>query len=268
VVTPGAKNSVGEIVDKLGEIDDLIDNLESPTDVGNAPDKNALLQEISKLSQDVNKLKRDQGAQIKTITDDVRKNTKNQILESVGDRIQSLIVEAVAAQTKKNMHEWSKESTTKETVKALQETADQNNGVLGEARVTLENSLSRHANSTLDLQDDFSTKLKTIRRQDGCVSELFPLNLRELFSYDDERLVQLLKQYGLRPLGKHIDNLTRFLIFIGVNQCIPDQLVNTSDEQPPAYGNAAEAEDRRDPRGARGGLQDSKQTTKSSSWWS
>ena len=97
--------------------------------------------------------------------------------------------------------------------------------------------LSRHANSTLDIQDDFSTNLEVIRRQDGYISEHFPMNLRELFSYDGKqyhpiwmirtsrankpqasRLVEMIEGYGLQPLDKHTENLTRFLIFIGKPQ--------------------------------------------------
>ena len=46
---------------------------------------------------------------------------------------------------------------------------------------------SRHANSTLDFQSDFNTRLRSIKFQDGHISELFPINLRELFSYDGEQ---------------------------------------------------------------------------------
>jgi len=269
VVSPVVRDSVGEIVDKLGEIDDLIGNLESPTDMGNAPDKKALLREISKLGEEVDKVKLDQASQVKAIQDDVKKNTKNQILESVGATIQSLIADEVAAQTKAKMEEWARKPKAVEFVNDLQGTASGNIVTLGEARITLDNSLSRHANSTLDIQDDFSTNLKIIRRKDGYISEHFPMNLRELFSYDAPRLVELIEGYDLNPLDKHTENLTRFLIFIGVNQTIPDQLVNVSDERPPAYGNADETRDGKNPKGARGGggLRDTKQDTKSSSWW-
>jgi len=92
---------------------------------------------------------------------------------------------------------------------------------------------SRHANSTLDVQDDFDVRLRPIKRRDGGVSELFPISLRELFSYDGmqrcsvmdlarrinttkaEKLVRLMKWHNLRPLGKPSENLNRFLIFIG-----------------------------------------------------
>ena len=43
---------------------------------------------------------------------------------------------------------------------------------------------ARHANATIDIQDDFNTTLKQIKHKDGFVSEMFPTSLRDLFSYD------------------------------------------------------------------------------------
>lgn len=47
-------------------------------------------------------------------------------------------------------------------------------------------SRSRHANSTLDVHDDFNVELRAITLRDGNVNKAFPKNLRELFSYDCE----------------------------------------------------------------------------------
>lgn len=83
------------------------------------------------------------------------------------------------------------------------------------------------------MHDDFNVKLKPIKRRDGSISELFPANLRELFSCDGkqhcpvmdfvarinnpkaDRVFQLIKEHNLRPLEKHSENLSRFLSFIG-----------------------------------------------------
>ncbi|KAF9790615.1 hypothetical protein BJ322DRAFT_401594 [Thelephora terrestris] len=215
VVSPAARDTVGDIVTHLQEINDLIDGLGA--DPGDVPDKKILLQELSKLNQDVNKIKLDQDTQVKAIKDDIQKKTKNEILESVGDKIQASVVEAVAAETKRKMQIWGEKPHAGELTQALQGTSDENDVLLGKAKITLENSLSRHANSTLDIEYDRNTNLKTIKRKDGRVSELFPLNLGEFFSqYDAERLVHLFKEYDLRPLEKYEENLTRFLMFIGM----------------------------------------------------
>ena len=42
-----------------------------------------LLRDISKLGGEVDKLKLDQASQVKAIKDDIKKNTKGQILESI-----------------------------------------------------------------------------------------------------------------------------------------------------------------------------------------
>jgi hypothetical protein len=116
-------------------------------------------------------------------------------------------VEAVAAETKRKMQIWGENPYAGELTQALQGTSDENDVLLGKAKITLENSwalfsscgagkvslnsllsLSRHANSTLDIEYDRNTNLKTIKRKDGRVSELFPLNLGEFFSqYDGKR---------------------------------------------------------------------------------
>lgn len=93
-------------------------------------------------------------------------------------------------------------------------------------------SRSRHENSTLDEHADFDTELSKIKLPTGDVGEAFPRTIKTLFSYDgqsmcllksqrqtdrilERKVVQLLNEYGLQELGTHLDNLNRFLTFIG-----------------------------------------------------
>jgi len=61
-----------------------------------------------------------------------------------------------------------------------------------------------------------------------------PQNLKELFSYDEKRLLKLFDDYGLLKLNTHLENLNRFLAFIGLRFSIPEQSLDFLD-QPPAY---------------------------------
>lgn len=93
-------------------------------------------------------------------------------------------------------------------------------------------SRARHENSTLDEQADFTEILAQIKLLDGSVSKVFPRTLKQLFSYDgqsmdlahfcdptdgtsEQRLLQLFDDYGLQKLSTHVENLNRFLAFIG-----------------------------------------------------
>ncbi|KAF9648760.1 hypothetical protein BDM02DRAFT_3186864 [Thelephora ganbajun] len=246
LVTPTVKDGIDEISAKLVEIDDIIEDLgdELSAGVGHIPDLKDLLQAISKLGEDVNKVKLVQNAKIKAIRDEAKEDIKNQFACSMENEIQSFIMDTIATQVKKEMDEWSSKDDIKEFVGALPNMVNENNVLLRETRIHFENSRSRHANSTLDIRDDFSASLKAIKCQHGHVSELFPKSLRELFSYDDERLVQLIKDHNLCPLDKYNENLSRFLVFIGMNASIPDQVIDFMEEKPPAYplGNTTETE--------------------------
>ena len=90
---------------------------------------------------------------------------------------------------------------------------------------------ARRANSTLDEHVDFGSTLSKIKLKDGATCETFPTSLRELFSYDgmsplrkknssvqplpEKQIIELLNYYGLQPLTTDIENLNRFLAFIG-----------------------------------------------------
>jgi len=95
-------------------------------------------------------------------------------------------------------------------------------------------SRSRHDNSTFDEQADFETSLSKIKLPDGRVSKAFPRTLKDLFSYDEHQLLQLFDDYGLRKLNTHLENLNRFLAFIGLRFSIPEQPTDFLGE-PPAY---------------------------------
>lgn len=268
LVTPGVRDDLGEIVNQLAGLDKLMDGVDRKS-TGSVPDKKELFQEISELGKDIGKAKRDQASRIKEIKDDVKNKTETQVLRSVEGRIDTLIADAVAARVREEMVGWGKKPGIKKFAGELQTTVDQNNVLVEGATITLENLRARHSNSTLDVQEDHGIKLTAIKRGDGQTSETFPINLRELFSYQPEQLAQLFEEYGLRPLEKHTENLNRFLAFIGVSASIPDQPINTSDEQPPAYANTGGAKDEKNRGGpGRGASQDTKPNTRSTLWWS
>jgi hypothetical protein len=266
LVTPGVKDDLGEIVNQLAGLDKLMDGVDRKS-TGSVPDKKQLFQEISKLGADIGKAKRDQAGRIEAIKDEIKNRTESQVLQSVEGRIDTLIADAVAARVREEMMDWGKKPGVKKFAGELQTTVDRNNLLVEGATITLENLRARHSNSTLDVQEDHEIKLTAIKREDGKISETFPINLRELFSYQSEQLAQLFEEYGLRPLEKHTENLNRFLAFIGVSASIPDQPINTSDEQPPAYVNMGDKGEKNRGGPGRGASQDPKRNTRSS-WWS
>lgn len=158
---------------------------------------------------------------------------------------------SIEAQVKAIVGEWGESEDAKKLVASLKSLVGDNNVLRQEAQVKLDNSSvflspymantfdltnrsrSRHENSTLDEHADFETDLSKISLPDGTVSNKFPRTLKALFSYDgqtvysspwrwrltnnilDKQLLQLFDDYGLQRLDTHLENLNRFLAFIG-----------------------------------------------------
>lgn len=252
VVSPVMMDGVSKIAAKLAEIGGDIEGCSPDTAV--VPDiQGELLQDISKLQDMVKRTKIAQDNQIKDLREEVASNVKKDITKMLEDEISVIIKDSIAAQVEVEMADWGNKPRVPKLVNALEAMVETNNILLEDGRNQLENSLARHANSTIEIQGDFNTTLKQIKRKDGRVSELFPASLRYLFSYEAAKLIRLLEEYDLHPLEKHNENLNRFLIFIGVNISVPDQLVEFMEEQLPAYplGNTAGFRDEKTERSTR-----------------
>jgi 23S rRNA pseudoU1915 N3-methylase RlmH len=236
-VTPTVKESIGNVANRLGEVEKLIEaiNLQSAVSETRSPTMDDLRQDISSLSKEIADTKTEQQTKIKELRDEVKENVKQDIVASMSQKMSRQIEGAVRVQIAVEMREWGNREETNTLANNLKKMADENNSMLIEAEVMLENSRARHTNSTLDEHADFRSNLSKIKRKDGTTSELFPTSLKDLFSYDEKRVLQLLKSYGLQPLTTDIENLNRFLTFIGLKFTLPDQPLGSLEDTPPAY---------------------------------
>jgi len=195
-----------------------------------------LIKDISKLQEEVKSAKLAQDTEIKDLREKVTDDLKSEIAESLEEDVRTMIADMIATEVEEEMAEWGSQPSVSSLVTALERMVNANQKLVDASTIQLNNSQSRHANSKVDIPDDLNTPLHKIKRRDNTISELFPDSLRVLFSYDDNQLVGLLREYDLNPLTKHSENLNRFLTFIGVNVSVPDQLVDfVEEEQPPAY---------------------------------
>jgi len=216
-ITPVVKERVGDVATRLSEVEKIIEdlNLQSATSTTRSPTMVDLQQEIGMLKQDIEETRLAQKKQIDDLRGDVRNDVKEQITKTMRSQIQKKIMESVEVQVKVEVDEWGRTVTTKKFIENLKNMTEENDVLLREARVRLDNSRSRHGNSTLDEHADFETNLSKIKLPNGDVSTAFPRTLKDLFSYDERQLLQLFDDYGLRGLNTHLENLNRFLAFIG-----------------------------------------------------
>ncbi|KAF9790612.1 hypothetical protein BJ322DRAFT_1037371 [Thelephora terrestris] len=218
-VSLSVKNGFGELVEKLATVNGDIEKLDSE-EKGQVLDIGELRQDISTLQAEVEHTKLAQNNRIDEILDEVKNDTKDEIAKRLEGDIGAIITESVAEQVKQQVETWARKFDAPKFVAKLERGLERNNGLLERGITQLENSRSRHANSTFDIYDDFTMPLGPIKRKDGGVSDLFPGSLRDLFSYDAITLRQLLEEYHLHPLREPADNLNRFLIFIGSRSLI------------------------------------------------
>lgn len=235
VVSPLVRDGVEEIATRLGEVNCVIKDLNS-TEIGQVFGIEVLLKDVSELQAEVTDLKLAQNDKFEEIRNGIRDNTMEEIAKMLKGDIDTMIAGSVAEHVEKEMAIWATESDTENLSMELECAIEANNAILEDGKTQLENSQSRYANSTFDILDDFNKSLTPLKRHDGCVSELFPASLRLLFAYSSTKLLRLLEEYNLHALDRPAENLNRFLIFIGINACIPEQLVDALEEEhPPAY---------------------------------
>jgi len=174
-----------------------------------------LQQEIKLLEKDIELTKTAQKQQIDELRNGVKNDVKDQITKSMRVQIEKKVTESVNAQVKVEVGQWGHSDVGKRLLEGLKNMTQENNLLHHEARVKLDNSRSRYENSTLDEHVDFEVDLAKIKLPDGQVSRVFPRTLKELFSYDEQKLLRLFDDYGLQKLDTHVENLNRLLAFIG-----------------------------------------------------
>ncbi|KXN85302.1 Putative 2-hydroxyacid dehydrogenase UNK4.10 [Leucoagaricus sp. SymC.cos] len=96
-----------------------------------------------------------------------------------------------------------------------------------EVKIALANSEARTQNSTLNINSEYES-LAPILTDSGDKSALYPADLGNLFSYDEESLRALLRSYGLEVEGDERSNVSEFLRFIGATGvCFDDKRFGT-----------------------------------------
>ncbi|KAF9782398.1 hypothetical protein BJ322DRAFT_218546 [Thelephora terrestris] len=216
-ISPVVKERVGDVATRLSEVEKIIDdiNLQSAKSNARSPTVGDLQQEISHLRKDVEETRVAQKTQIDTLRNNVKNDLKDQITKTMRAEIGTKIRDSIEAQVKVVVAEWGESEDTKGFVANLKGVVQENDMLCRDAKIKLDNSRSRHENSTLDEHADFETDLSKIKLLDGKVSVAFPRTMRMLFAYDETRLLKLLDDYGLQKLDTHLENLNRFLAFIG-----------------------------------------------------
>jgi len=168
-------------------------------------------QQIQALRRQMRHQDRRQDARIEEVKHVVKNVLKDQIADEMRPQIGDHVRQEIAMQVREQVSAQLKEHMPI----SLEEQAADSKKQLAEVRNSLTNSEARRANSTLrshNLDDPLEEILKT----DGSRSELFPQDLKTLFTYDSARARALVRDFGLTEHESRERNLNRFMAHIGI----------------------------------------------------
>ncbi|RDX48027.1 hypothetical protein OH76DRAFT_1353164 [Lentinus brumalis] len=143
------------------------------------------------------------------IKDDIKVEAGNALRSQIHDQIKIEVAKQVKDQMDAQMHEHLPVPLTQQ--------AEESRRQIVEVKHALENSEARRKNSGLrPSPSNMNDTLEVVLKPDGTKSTLYPANLRSLFSYDNVKARDLLKDFGLHDHGVLEKNLNRFMAHIGI----------------------------------------------------
>jgi len=155
---------------------------------------------------------REQGKRQSSRIDGVKGLLKDVLKEQIADHMRQQIEEQIKTELAIQVGE----QVGRQLSEHIPEDGDaQSKAKLTEARVKFVNSESRGANGVLREQN-LEDPLHEILRPDGTKSQLFPPDLKTLFSYSPDKVRQLIRDYGVPEHHLRERNLNRFMAHCGV----------------------------------------------------
>jgi len=200
----GTLNTLGQTFTTLNEQSAQVSSL-GPTMLDTTQQIQAIRRQIR--SQD-----KKQDARIKEVKRMVRDQLKDQITESMKPQIQEQIKAEITLQVSKQVTVQIKDHLPV----SLEDQVADSKKQFEVVRHSLINSEARRVNSVLRSPRDLGEPLAVVLKADGRKSELFPFDLRSLFSYDLKMAKALVKDHGLLESEIRETNLNRFMSHIGV----------------------------------------------------
>lgn len=188
--------------------------------------------QISLLRKQIKQQDKKQDARVTEVKHMIKDVLKDHIANDMRAQIEEQIREEIAMQVKKEVAA----QIVEHLPISLQEQAEQSKRQLLEVKQSLVNSEARRANSVLRA-NNLDDPLTQVLKPDGTYSEIFPSDLRTLFSYDGETSLKLVRDFALQEHELRERNLNRFMAFIGIPfHLIPIPVLPDSTEPTNALG--------------------------------
>lgn len=200
----GTLTTLGQTFDTLNEQSAMVSNL--------GPTMTNTTKQIQLLRYQIRKQDKKQDVRIEEVKKMVRDQLTHQITEYMKPKIKEQIQAEVALQVIKQVDVQIKDHLPVSLEDQIADSKKQFEVV----QRSLHNSEARRVNSVLRTPRDLGERLADVLKLDGRKSELYPADLRSLFSYDIRMAQALVKDYGLAESEVRETNFNRFMSHIGI----------------------------------------------------
>ncbi|KAI0743388.1 hypothetical protein C8Q80DRAFT_1180653 [Daedaleopsis nitida] len=215
VDTAAVRELLGAMKATLGTLDQTFRTLnEQSSQVSSlGPNMQTAAAEILALRQQIRKQEKRQEKRVNEIKRMLKEDIKLQAEEQMRDGIRAQIRSEIVKQVKDQMAA----QIPAHLPVPLRTQAAESRQQLAEVKIALDNSEARRANAILrPSPSNMTDTLSVVLKPDGTKSALYPANLRSLFSYENAKMKELLKDFGLHDYGVPEKNLNRFMAHIGI----------------------------------------------------
>ncbi|KIJ51305.1 hypothetical protein M422DRAFT_65312 [Sphaerobolus stellatus SS14] len=202
VMMKSTLGTLGATFETLGAQSDKI------TSLGPAMDSS---HQISSLRRQIRAQDKRQDARVMEVKHMIKDVLKEHIANDMRAQIEEQIRAEIATQVKQEVAA----QIVEHLPISLQAQAEQSKRQLVEVRHSLVNSEARRANSVLRA-NNLDDPLTHVLKPDGTQSDIFPTDLRTLFSYDADTARRLVQEFSLQEHESRERNLNRFMAYIGI----------------------------------------------------
>jgi len=168
--------------------------------------------QIQQIRRQIRSQDKKQEARINDVKKMVRDQLKNHITEAMKPQIKEQVQAEITLQVTRHVNVQIKDHLPV----SLEDQVADSKKQFEVVRHSLINSEARRVNSVLRSPRDLGEPLAIVLKADGRKSEVFPADLRSLFSYDAKMAKALVKDFGLPESEVRETNLNRFMSHIGI----------------------------------------------------
>ncbi|KAI0779934.1 hypothetical protein C8Q74DRAFT_1262046 [Fomes fomentarius] len=215
VDTPAVRELLGRMTVTLGTLDQTFRTLNEQSAQVSAlgPTMESAVEQITALRKQI----RGQEAKQRERVDSIKHFLKEELKAKAADEMKDSIRESIRAEVAKEVQAQMRAQMHEHLPVPLEAQARESREQLAEVQYALKNSEARRQNSNLrPSPSNLADPLAVVVKPDGSQSALYPTDLRSLFSYDDAKARELIKDYGLHDHGVLERNLNRFMAHIGI----------------------------------------------------